>query len=299
MSLQDENARLRTEARRDSKRIEQLTGEVRMLTRAAAAVVVAARSCQVTLGTAAEGLSGMSVGSLVGSVRLGSSVSISSGSVRSAVLSVGSMGRSVGSTVGSASFMGSTDQMRFAGSSVGLVGSSAGSYVVSLARSSTGSSAGSSAGSYMGLIKLTEIAANMVLEDCHDAGRILESPSADVVLGPIVFPRLVDDTLGLRGSGDDEGKSVVRVLELPHPANLVSSLLAFSRNDGGNNDVGMEWHPFDPDGKAPALIRVQSGRGCPGRSSRRPTRGRSGGWAGRRAGTVSGTGASRGGVGRG
>ena len=105
VSLQDENARLRTEARRDSKRIEQLTGEVRMLTRAAAAVVVAARSCQVTLGTAAEGLSGMSVGSLVGSVRLGSSVSISSGSVRSAVSSVGSTGRSVGSTVGSVSFM--------------------------------------------------------------------------------------------------------------------------------------------------------------------------------------------------
>ena len=91
----------------DSKRIEK--------PRAAAAVVVAAGSCQVTLGTEAKGVLGMSVGSLVGSVRLGSLVSILLESARSAVLSVGSMGRSVGSTVVSVSFIGSTDKMRFAG----------------------------------------------------------------------------------------------------------------------------------------------------------------------------------------
>jgi hypothetical protein len=125
LRLQEENMRLRVEAQRDSKRIQKLTDEVRMLTRAAAAVVVAAKSCQ----TAAEGVSGMSMGSLVGSVRLGSSVSLSSRSLKSALSSVGLTGRSVGSTVGSASFMGSTVKMRSVGSSVGVGGSSVGSSV--------------------------------------------------------------------------------------------------------------------------------------------------------------------------
>jgi hypothetical protein len=138
-------------------------------------------------------------------------------------------------------------------------------------------------------------------DDCRDddAGRILESPSAernkgpmyDVVLGPIVFPRLVDDALLRRrlrcpSSGEDDddddddddgGKKkavvVVRVLELAagcgvHTTHFVSSFLASSSSssssggdDGAGNDdddddgvVCVEWHPSDPDDEARSSI---------------------------------------------
>ena len=130
-------------------------------------------------------------------------------------------------------------------------------------------------------------------DDCRDDDyRILESPSAernkgpmyDVVLGPIVFPRLVDDALprrrlrGSSGEEDDGGrkKAVVRVLELAagcgvHTTHFVSSFLASSSSGGdhddvgaGNDDddddvvVGVEWHPSDPDGEARASIDARA-----------------------------------------
>ena len=91
----------------------------------------------------------------------------------------------------------------------------------------------------------------MALEDCYNANQILESPSAEqnkgpmynVMLGPIVFPRLTNDALRLQGSGEDDAKAAVRVLELTHLAHFVLLLIASSRDNGGNNNVGMEWHP--------------------------------------------------------
>jgi hypothetical protein len=73
--LCQENARLRAEARRDSKRIHKLTDDVRMLKRASSAMVMAAQSCRPTVdGAAAAGVSVISVGSL-GSLGLSSTVS--------------------------------------------------------------------------------------------------------------------------------------------------------------------------------------------------------------------------------
>ena len=98
---------------------------------------------------------------------------------------------------------------------------------------------------------------------------ILESPSAernkgpiyDAVLGPIVFPRLIDDAVDRRGSrrrgdpDDDDEIPTVRVLELAagcgvHTTHFASSLLSSSSSNDDDDDrrrVGLEWHPSDPD----------------------------------------------------
>jgi hypothetical protein len=91
---------------------------------------------------------------------------------------------------------------------------------------------------------------------------ILESPSAernkgpiyDIVLGPIVFPRLIDDV----GPPDDDGittttTTTIRVLELAagcgvHTTHFVSSFLSsYNKDDDDDCRVGLEWHPSDPD----------------------------------------------------
>jgi hypothetical protein len=119
-----------------------------------------------------------------------------------------------------------------------------------------------------------------------DSSRILESPSAernkgpiyDVVLGPLVFPRLINDALSRvlpRGSGNDDdrggdgdgwdesggdgGGIVIRVLELAagcgvHTVHFASSFLSSTTND----DVGLEWHPSDPDVEARISIDARS-----------------------------------------
>ncbi|KAL3808699.1 hypothetical protein ACHAXA_010079 [Cyclostephanos tholiformis] len=117
--------------------------------------------------------------------------------------------------------------------------------------------------------------------DDDDARWILESPSAernkgpiyDVVLGPLVFPRLIEDarSRALRVTGnddDDEGwrgggggdDVVIRVLELAagcgvHTVHFASSFLASTSStststDDDDHDVGLEWHPSDPDPEA-------------------------------------------------
>ena len=88
--LDEENLRLRAEARRDTKRIQKLENEIRMLTRAAAAVVVAARSVASSAGVSIGSVG--SVGSMIGSVGtyVGMSLRTSVGSLE---------GSSVGSSV--------------------------------------------------------------------------------------------------------------------------------------------------------------------------------------------------------
>ena len=88
---------------------------------------------------------------------------------------------------------------------------------------------------------------------------ILESPSAernkrpiyDQILAPTVFPRLVN-------AANNRGRNKVNVLELAagcgvHTTHLVNSFLS------SNKDLGIEWHPSDPDAEARTSIdaRVQ------------------------------------------
>ena len=83
---------------------------------------------------------------------------------------------------------------------------------------------------------------------------ILESPSAernkrpiyDQVLSSKVFPRIVDDAT-------NNNKDTVKILELAagcgvHTTHFVSEYLS------ANKDLGMEWHPSDPDEEARASI---------------------------------------------
>mmetsp|Transcript_1152 Transcript_1152/g.2024 ORF Transcript_1152/g.2024 Transcript_1152/m.2024 type:complete len:327 (-) Transcript_1152:380-1360(-) len=87
---------------------------------------------------------------------------------------------------------------------------------------------------------------------------ILESPSAERNKGPInevleakVYPRVVENVT-------NDSRSKVNVLELAagcgvHTTHFVSAFLS------GNKDIGMEWHPSDPDPDARLSIdaRVQ------------------------------------------
>lgn len=79
---------------------------------------------------------------------------------------------------------------------------------------------------------------------------ILESPSAernkgpiyDQVLAPTVFPRLVKNAI-------NDSRDKINVLELAagcgvHTTHFVSSFLS------ANKDLGIEWHPSDPDSEA-------------------------------------------------
>ena len=83
---------------------------------------------------------------------------------------------------------------------------------------------------------------------------ILESPSAernkmpiyDQVLSSKIFPRIVDDA-------KNNNKDTAKILELAagcgvHTTHFVSEYLST------NKDLGMEWHPSDPDEEARASI---------------------------------------------
>ncbi len=89
----------------------------------------------------------------------------------------------------------------------------------------------------------------MALENYHDAGRMLESPSTErnngqiysVLLGLIVFPRLVNNAACLHGSPSpgDNRKIVVRGLELVawcgvHTTNFVKLFLTSGKDGGGS-----------------------------------------------------------------
>ena len=141
-ALRDENARLVLGARRDSETIARLADEIRTLTKLAAEVVIAARSCRPPAKKKGGpsnfvdrmGYAGSSVGSSGGSsggVMVGTTVC-----TPRSIDERSTMGSSVGTTVGTTS-----------GSSMrSSVGSSAGSSVRSSERSSEGSSTGSSLG---------------------------------------------------------------------------------------------------------------------------------------------------------
>jgi len=94
----------------------------------------------------------------------------------------------------------------------------------------------------------------MTLTKSESGHLILESPSAernkgpiyDQVLAPTVFPRLIDNA-------NNGGRDTINVLELAagcgvHTTHVVSSFLS------ANEDLGMEWHPSDPDAEARSSI---------------------------------------------
>jgi SAM-dependent methyltransferase len=121
----------------------------------------------------------------------------------------------------------------------------------------------------------------------YDPGSIIESPSAErnkgpileLVLGPVVYPRLFKDILNDSGGSEEEeegvgekdgngsssGKErVIRVLELAagcgvHTTYFVTSFVnSQSCNAGPGADVGVEWHPSDPDDEARSSIDART-----------------------------------------
>ncbi|KAL3767610.1 hypothetical protein ACHAW5_004051 [Stephanodiscus triporus] len=133
-TLRDENARLRTKVQRGSETIARLTDEIRTLARAAAEVVVAARTCQPGSKGAAEasGPVRLPMGFSVRS-SLGSSVGTSTESSMGTTVGVSSLGSSVGTSMGTSMgttfgvSIGSSTGSSSEGSSVRESGSSTGS----------------------------------------------------------------------------------------------------------------------------------------------------------------------------
>ena len=111
---------------------------------------------------------------------------------------------------------------------------------------------------------------------------MLESPSAERNKGPIadvlaseVYPDLVERIVNRKDGGEEEkGERKLRVLELAagcgvHTTHFVTSFLSSPLSVGSNNnnnndkgdgeiDVGVEWHPSDPDADARASIDARA-----------------------------------------
>ena len=110
----------------------------------------------------------------------------------------------------------------------------------------------------------------------YDPGEILESPSAErnkgpiqeLVLGPIIYPRLFHDILTSNNNKNSEDSNndrrVIRVLELAagcgvHTTYFVSSFInSQSCNANAGADIILEWHPSDPDHEARASIDART-----------------------------------------
>lgn len=107
----------------------------------------------------------------------------------------------------------------------------------------------------------------------YDPGEKLESPSAErnkgpiqeLVLGPIVYPRLFHDILTSNNNKkEDSNDRVIRVLELAagcgvHTTYFVSSFINSQNcNANAGADITLEWHPSDPDNEARSSIDART-----------------------------------------
>lgn len=120
----------------------------------------------------------------------------------------------------------------------------------------------------------------------YDPGEILESPSAErnkkpiqeLVLSPIVYPRLFhdiltssnnnnnkkEDTTTTTSNTNNDNDRVIRVLELAagcgvHTTYFVSCFLnSQSCNANAGADITLEWHPSDPDNEARSSIDART-----------------------------------------